>query len=253
MLSIAVQCNPPLKGINHRCAGAFLTDDSEVYLAHSGKIAGGRKGIGKTAFVNSYPHGNWREVQWPDGQESEMIVIGRVDGKRLPAHIGQFVRQVEKFKKAISTGKQQKVTVPAKSTYSPEFGGRKRGYRVPGNVESDCDHGLVVNALAEYLKKAAFGNVGNDRARDLYVLSKSGKLRFLFEAKTDLSTSSIYQGVGQLVYHSTVTPAAKRLLVLPGVPNAKTRAVLDAIGIDVLTYRLDGARPVFKNLKEVLT
>jgi len=253
MLSIAVQCNPPLKGVNHRCAGAFLTDGREIYLAHSGKIAGGRKGIGKTAFVNSYPQGNWRDVQWPDGQESEMIVIGRVDGQRLPAHIDQFVRQVEKFKKVTSKGKQPKATIPPKSTYLPEFGGRKRGYRVAGDIESDCDHGLVVNALADYLKEAGFGKVGNDRARDLYVLAKNGKLRLLFEAKTNLSTSSIYQGIGQLVYHSTLTPSARRLLVLPGVTNAKTRAVLDAIGIEVVTYRLDGARPVFKNLKEVLS
>jgi hypothetical protein len=253
MLSITVECNPPVQGVDRRCAGAFLTDGRKTYLAHSGKIAGGRKGIGKSAFVDWHPHGNWQVVQCPDGVETEMIVIGRVDGKNLPTQMAQFVREVKSFKEATSTGKMQKDSVSAKPTFSPEFTGRKRGYRVTADIESDCNHGLVVNALAEHLEKEAFGKVGNDRARDAYVLSNGGKLRFLFEAKTDLSTSSIYQGIGQLVFHNTITPATKRFLVLPGAPNAKTRAVLAAIGICVLTYRLDGARAVFENLKEVLS
>jgi hypothetical protein len=68
-----------------------------------------------------------------------------------------------------------------------------------------------------------------------------------------VTTSSVYQGIGQLVYHSASDrDGLRRVLVLPELPNAKTRAVLANIGIEVLTYCWKGSRPVFKNLKALL-
>lgn len=252
MLGIVVECNPPIKGIDHRCAGAFVTDGSKTYLAHTGKIGGGRKGIGKTAFVNSYPHGNWRTVHWPDGRESEMIVIGHVNGRRLPAQIGDFIREVHKFKKSVRTGGYQFRTLAPDSGFSPEFGGKRKSYQISGDIESSCDHGLVVNELAKCLERLGL-NRSKDRARDLFILTTTGKLRVLFEAKTDVTTSSLYQGIGQLVYHSAIDcEGLRRVLVLPEMPNAKTRAVLANVGIEVLTYYWHRARPVFKNLEKLV-
>ena len=75
MLDIVVECNPPLEGIDRRCAGAFLRVGKEVFIAHSGKIGGGRRGIGKSAFVDAYLEGNWQPVQWGN-HETKMIVVG---------------------------------------------------------------------------------------------------------------------------------------------------------------------------------
>ena len=92
-LSIACELNPPEKDINRQCAGLFLRDtEGIIYVAHSGKIGGGRKGIGKSAFLSTY-RGARESVTWPDGTESEVIVIGRVDGDRLPAQVANFTRR----------------------------------------------------------------------------------------------------------------------------------------------------------------
>src|SRR5688572_26120611 len=45
-VDITCEINPPTEGIDRRCAGVFLKDSgSGLYLAHSGKVGGGRKGI----------------------------------------------------------------------------------------------------------------------------------------------------------------------------------------------------------------
>ena len=45
MVSITCEINPPHFGVNRLCAGLFISDSSgSVYLAHSGKVGGGRAG-----------------------------------------------------------------------------------------------------------------------------------------------------------------------------------------------------------------
>lgn len=80
-LSITCEINPPRSGVNRRCGGLFVRDSrGRIYLAHSGKVGGGGTGVGKTAFTAWYGHGNWQDVEWPDGNTTRMIIIGRVDG-----------------------------------------------------------------------------------------------------------------------------------------------------------------------------
>jgi len=252
MLDIVMECNSPLKGVNRRCAGAFLKAGQQVFVAHSGKIGGGRKGIGKSSFVESYPHGNWQIVEWPDEVLTEMVIIGRINSKRLPKQLAHIVREVEKFKSSVTSGgKRSNQTIP-RSTFSPEFAGQRRSYRVARDIESSCDHGLVVNLLKRCLKRRGIKMLANDRARDLYILSKGQRIRILFEVKTDLSTSSIYQGIGQLIYHgASAEKSPHRILVLPGEPTAETQKVLAQIGIEVLRYKWEDGNAVFQNLENI--
>jgi hypothetical protein len=111
MLNIVVQCNPPVSGMNRRCAGVFATAGGRIYLAHSGKIGGGREGIGKNAFTNFYPQRGRRIVEWPNNESSEVILLGALDDKALPARIAEFVRSVEKCKKRISAAKVRESNV----------------------------------------------------------------------------------------------------------------------------------------------
>jgi hypothetical protein len=166
------------------------------------RLAEVERGVCKTAFVNSYPHGNWRSVQWPDGRKSEMIITGHVDGRRFPAQIGEFIREVEKFKASVRIDSDEFSAPAPDSGFSPEFAGKRKSYQISGDIESSCDHGLIVNELAKCLERIGLNRIGKDRARDLFILTTTGKLRVLFEAKADVTTSSVYQGIGQLVYHS---------------------------------------------------
>ncbi|WNZ60945.1 hypothetical protein QEG98_34295 [Myxococcus sp. MxC21-1] len=84
-----VEINPPLSGINRRIAGGFAADESgRIYLIHRGKVGGGKKGVGKVAFLRWYTgesetkggeqslHGGELLEMMDDGEATQVIVIG---------------------------------------------------------------------------------------------------------------------------------------------------------------------------------
>jgi hypothetical protein len=105
MVGLVCEVNSPFEGANRRVAGVFVRDSSgTLYLAHSGRVGGGRRGIGKEAFRAFFTDGDVREVQWPSGTVTETLVVGRLDDDRLPASVARFVRTVERFKQAVVGG-----------------------------------------------------------------------------------------------------------------------------------------------------
>jgi len=249
VFSITAQINQNVEGFDRSVGGALVRDDQgRVYVAHSGKIGGGRPGIGKSGFVAGYRGKNWHTVIWPDMKETEMIVIGRVDGARIQDHIAHFVGEIRRFKKSAVAGTGQVDLRKRKPTFNPEFLGRRKAYKTQSEIESQCDHGVVISALADELTKRGFA-VANDVHRDLYIPSSKDQMRVLFEAKTDQSTSSIYGAVGQLMLHAA--PQAKKprqVFVAPGMPKRPTMLALNKLRIEVLAYKWGGSRPHFLNL-----
>lgn len=259
MLNIVCEINPPTEGINRRCAGLFAQDnEGVVYLTHSGKVGGGRKGIGKSAFRSFY-RGAWEKIIWPDGVETESIIIGSIDGDHLVAQIGNFMREVRRFKgpaaKSSVSSQLSQRQIPREDDpqFNAEFSGQRQGYQVRSTIEARCDHGLVISTLVEELKALGL-EVANDQNRDLYVPNQEGcGMDYLFEAKTELSTSSVYQGIGQLLYHSAMQfPVPKLVFVLPAKPDSRTSKVLDRLGMRTLVFGWVENRPVFSNLSSVL-
>jgi hypothetical protein len=231
----------------------FVRDDQGlVYLTHSGKVGGGRKGIGKAAFLEAYRGENITSIKLPDGEAVDAIIVGRVDGGHLPAHIAHFVREVERFKRKRIGTEPPTPTSPPSTIFSPEFSGARKSYEIVGKIESRCDHGPVISALEETLTARGF-TPGNDRHRDLFLSRTDGTMAYLFEAKTDLSTTSLYTGVGQLMLHGAIQqPEPKRILVLPDKPHTLTMAALKRLGIQVVTYQWHNGKPLFHSLVEVL-
>lgn len=75
----------------------------------------------------------------------------------------------------------------------------------------------------------------------------------LFEAKTELVTSTVYQGIGQLLYRSAnQNPRPTLVFVIPGSADSRTASVLDCLGIHVLSFEWNENRPIFSNLDEIL-
>jgi hypothetical protein len=137
------------------------------------------------------------------------------------------------------------------TTFTPEFSGQRQSYEIVGTIESQSDHGLVITALYEVLKARGF-NAGNDRHRDLFLATRDGTITHLFEAKTELSTTSLYEGVGQLMLLGALRPTEpKRILVLPRRPVA-LRATLKRIGIRLVTYEWTDSKPMFHGLDEAV-
>ena len=102
--SIVAEINPPKEGINRRISGAFIKDtEGRIYLAHRGRVGGGRKGIGKKAFMSWYEG----SIDWVrDGdRDNEMIVIGAIDDSKFMEKLGAFTKIVSIFKEQAVLGK----------------------------------------------------------------------------------------------------------------------------------------------------
>jgi hypothetical protein len=137
--------------------------------------------------------------------------------------------------------------------FEPEFSGPRCPYRLDRAIESQYDHGLIVDALAAAL---AAHHLGNDRWRDLFVLGMDHVVRALFEVKTDISPSSLYSAVGQLLVHGTEHPQDQRPLLYAVFPEglpARAVLLLKTLGINVLQFTWENHQPVFSRtaLREV--
>ncbi len=94
-LDITCEINSPLIGINRRISGAFAMDnDGAMYLLHSGRIGGGRKGIGKSLFESNYKYGL---IKLDNGLEYAQI--GKLGDASLPNNTANFVREIDRIKK----------------------------------------------------------------------------------------------------------------------------------------------------------
>lgn len=96
--SIIVEINIPIDSNSGNVAGFFARDvhTGTSYLMHSGKVGGGRKGIGKKAFLQ---RSNYQldEVRTPTGLR-EGIRIGCVDSPSIVREVEAFVSRVKAFK-----------------------------------------------------------------------------------------------------------------------------------------------------------
>ena len=255
MVNITVEVNMEYQGYDRRVAGAFVHDGkNNIYLTHSGKVGGGRKGVGKEAFWNSYRGNQIVTITWPDRTETKAICIGKLSDKNLPRQIAHFVKEVARFKKYVVSGKTKDRKEPElldDPTFKPEFSGNRKGYRPKGPIESKCDHGRIVSALNDELESRGL-KTANDRSRDLYVYNSKKNMDILFEVKTDLSSSSIYSSIGQLMYHgASQEPTPTRVLVILGVPDKKTRRILNRLEIEVIEYSWEGDKPEFSNIDQI--
>lgn len=94
-LTIVAEVNPSFDG-SRRSAGAFLRDTKgNTWLAHTGRVGGGKKGVGKTAFLDTFSG----SVQTVDGYD--YVVIGRIDAKDFLDKLAAFVRTVHTFKAGV--------------------------------------------------------------------------------------------------------------------------------------------------------
>jgi len=218
--TISVELNIPTNTNCQTVAGYFAkdSDTGRTYLMHSGKIGGGRPGVGKSAFLA------WSKLPRvpvinSTGDERYGIVVGSLDDDSIAATVDRFVRIVAEFKIQAASGALNKPEfqrqVEEFEKFNPEFGGRKKG-RMAGQIDYVSAHGYVVNAL--YKKRLAEKRPGetvfNTPMIDLAV-KLGGRTIEIYEVKTSADRQSMYSAVGQLIVHSDGAEPARRILVLP--------------------------------------
>jgi len=99
LLPITCEINIPREGVDRRIGGAFArdTDSGELFLVHSGKVGGGRAGIGMENFLDNY-RGTFYWLYRKTGGKDEVILVGGLADEDLRVKIGCFIREVAEFK-----------------------------------------------------------------------------------------------------------------------------------------------------------
>lgn len=248
--SITVEINIPIDSNGGQVAGFFAEDaeTGDIFLMHSGRVGGGRPGIGKSAFL-VWSKAKLVEVSDEHGGIRTGIAVGKLDDADLINRIWAFVRSVQSFKDQAATGALEtpefKQCIEEFDRYSKEFSGKKRGTR-GGSFEYVTYHGDIVQKLYdERTARLASGEkVFNSNLIDLFV-KKDGILSEVYEVKTGVGRQMLYAAIGQVVTHAANggRDEVAKFLVVPAdenIPSDLERAIA-ILGIKVRRFRLRGA------------
>jgi hypothetical protein len=103
-LNITCEVNASKSGADLRSAGVLLRDSSgNELLGHTGKVGGGRAGVGKARFLQWCPN-KTRPVAWKTGDRTtikDVIVLGLVDSPSLVHSVARFIVNVDEFKQSV--------------------------------------------------------------------------------------------------------------------------------------------------------
>ena len=252
--NIVCEINYPEEGINKRVAANWVKEGNDYLLVHSGKIGGGRIGIGKNGFIQNY-NGVFLEVDNSD-LPNEITVIGNLNDPNLAFQIKSFVEEVARIKQLLvrrvpSSRKHTPLEI-IEHSFNEEFVGTKEYLGKKEKISSTANHGLVVNSLKNLIS-IKDKLVANDKQRDLYLYTDKGLIRTVFEIKTSLTSQTIFTAVGQLfVNNIRLMPVPRLIYVIPEKPNINLAKTLKKLGIEVLVYYWKNNLPEFKDLEKVI-
>lgn len=222
--------------------GRYLKDDDgNYYIGHSRRVNVNNTGCRiPVEFLVRVLGGTVKEIHWANSSSETIFVLGQLGGPCLWDSILPYLDAVSDYKSDPLSGQDR---VPPQSPVQPDFTPEvteRAGFYFPRTIiDAECIHGVVINKLWTIIKELGY-QVTRDQQRDLYIFNDSGDMTVLFEAKTSSSTTDIYTGIGQLMFHGARQHnQPKRVLVLPGTPNKETRSRLDRLGIEVLEYVYD--------------
>lgn len=152
--NITVEINFDLQGTNRQVAGLFALDEKtgNTILLHRGKIGGGKKGIGKSAFMNWYaPERKVRFIDTSrDSDEETAIFVADLESSNFLSDIEVFVDAVHRFKASLDD--------PRRLSNSEV---RDKAATARATPKSSRTAGVVVYSrnpyVAEYAKRRARG------------------------------------------------------------------------------------------------
>lgn len=231
--SITCEINLPRTAADRKVAGIIAADErGALYLAHSGRMGGARPGQRKSGFRTFLADGVWRPLAWPDGEESEALIVAPLDSPRLTRLLGQFVDAVQRFKAGDAPRARTGLCV------TPDGA---------GSAAVACDRQLIDRALREELaKRGLFGG-----AHDLFSL-RVERPQPLFALVANGGGNELALAVGSLALASARGgPDVRPILVAPAA-LADGDAALGALPFACVRFRWRGARAVFDGLDDAL-
>ena len=245
-LQISVEINTAYVGRNDQVAGFFArnNDTGSIYLFHSGRVGGGTKGIGKTAFL---AWSNQRPINVVDssGNFKEGVVVMPIEGVAASRSVVRYVDTISRFKQAVRLGKINSLEFQTKKKELDDFfsesRGRRKGRR-SGEIDYLSRHGEVVDALYSWRSSSELPR--NSRlVKNVLIdmgVAVGRELVEVFEVKTSTARFDIYAAIGQLMVHGT-SDECRRVIVLPHgdyiAPDIKE--ALKRLNIQLLRFVLD--------------
>lgn len=249
VLSIASEINFPWAGIDRKTGGAFAEDAwGNVFVIHRGKIGGGKKGVGKSLFEQSY-RGVWSLME-DGGNINQVAVIGNLNSERFALQVAQFVKKIEMMKVAAAESIQTEMDF-SEVTFREDLIGSETP--VPEDeISSGCDHDLVVSELAAHLQQRKI-KIGNDQESELFVVdTEQNRISHIFEIVTDVKEKSVMAAVGQLlVQTSAAAVQPKSILVLPQENISHYEHELQRINIAVIGFLWQKEKVIFPALEKM--
>ncbi len=249
--TIVVELNIPIDTNGQQVAGFFARniESGLSYLMHTGRVGGGRPGIGKSAFL-AWSKLKPMSVLQGDGQERFGIVIGAMEENEIVERVSSFVSKVSKFKELVAAGDLDtpdfRRQVEEFERYSPEFSGRKKGDK--GRVSDYISyHGDIVDALYKkrHINKREDETIINSSLIDLCV-KRRGQIIEVYEVKTNAERQTLYTACGQLIIHSGGDESVRKVMVLPKEEKLPddVEAVLKAIKINIWRFTLNDDKSI---------
>ncbi len=231
-LSIICEINFPYEGNNKTIAAKFARNESgNTVILHSGKIGGGREGIGKELFWDNYRGAKVIAIE-PTGKMVEMALIADIDSKNMPAQINFFIDEVQRIK---GLSPKMHGGIIKSDAFKSEYSG-KRNYSIYRDISAKCNHGIIVEELFRFMRTHKYF-CKNNRHIDLLAHDKKNSSKIIFEVKTSNSITDIYSAVGQLYLNSiNILPNPKLIIVVPCGINRQIVNHLKKLRISVLQY-----------------
>lgn len=245
-LHISVEVNTTYEGRNNQVAGFFARDGNSgaTYLLHSGRVGGGRTGVGMAALLA------WSSLRLVDavdlsGDVRSGVLVMPVEGLAASRSATQYIDTVARFKLAVRAGELDSPEFGREQRELSDFYSEARGRRA-GRRSSEIDylsrHGEVIDALHKWRKSSDMpkgARLVKNILIDMGVAVGRGLVE-VFEVKTSAARSDIYSAVGQLMVHGTADNC-RRVIVLPDKEALAhdLKNALDRLGIELLRFRLD--------------
>lgn len=245
-LQISVEINTAYEGRNDQVAGFFARDNDTgmIYLLHSGRVGGGTKGVGKSAFL-AWSDQRPIDVVDSSGGIREGVLVMPIEGIAASRSAVRYVDTIARFKQAVRAGEMETPEFRRKKKELDDFyfeaRGRRKGRR-SGEIDYLSRHGDVVDALHSWRTTGPLpkgGRIVKNVLIDMGV-AVGRDLVEIFEVKTSTGRSEIYGAIGQLMVHGTVA-GCRRVIVLPHKEPiaADLKDALQRLGIELVKFKLD--------------
>ncbi len=217
-LHIAVEVNTPIEGRDDMVAGFFAKDSETgtIYLFHSGRVGGGKKGVGKESFL-AWVDRPPMTVFDPNGRPRYGILVMPIEGSAAAQAALKYVDDVVAFKEFVGTGGAQtpafQRVVQGYRDYFDEASGRRTGTR-KRRIDYVSRHGDIVRALHDW-RSQTLGSLDERMVKSVLLdlgVERSGRLVEAYEVKTSTDRQNLYAAIGQLLVHGGEDGCTKYLV-----------------------------------------